>query len=127
MLERPPIPALTSLRSFAAVEVVIFHFFFPEPVDFWRSLFSAGIEAVTFFFVLSGFILAYVYSGRSAQDTGLKQSREFWKARFARIYPAYGLGLLIALPMFAYSVVVSRIVPLEISLAAVHSLGLREH
>ena len=38
---------------------------------------------VSFFFVLSGFILVYTYAGREIDK------RDFYQARFARIYPAY--------------------------------------
>lgn len=52
------IPALTSLRFFAAALVVIFHY--PGKQDVFPQLFwRFGYEAVTFFFVLSGFILTY--------------------------------------------------------------------
>ena len=76
---RPKLPILTSLRFFAAAEVLLYHFGRMTDVDvvayylgdslnrFPGSIVqiatSAGHEAVTFFFVLSGFILTYVYAG----------------------------------------------------------------
>ena len=57
-------PALTSLRFFAAAEVLIYHCGHdlldtaPGPL---RDLFSNGYEAVIFFFVLSGFVLTYAH------------------------------------------------------------------
>ena len=42
-------------------------------------------QGVSFFFVLSGFILTFVYP---TLDTG-REVRGFWLARFARIWPAY--------------------------------------
>jgi len=110
---RAPLPILTSLRFFAAAEVVIYHEVYTMGrlggVNFFlRDLASAGYEAVTFFFVLSGFILTYVYSGRLEHGCLTTSSREFWKARFARISPAYFLGLLVALPHFVYSTLISK-------------------
>jgi len=57
---------------------------------------GVGYLGVSFFFVLSGFILVYTYADRPFR------AREFWQARFARIYPAYASSLLIALPMFLW-------------------------
>jgi len=94
----PPIKSLTSLRFFAAIYVVLFHesanpghfVFFPLAARFVAS----GYTAVTLFFVLSGFILAYNY-GR------IRSRKEFWISRFARIYPVYFLSL--HRPQFALS------------------------
>jgi peptidoglycan/LPS O-acetylase OafA/YrhL len=102
---RPEILCLTSLRSMAAIEVVLMHTLFelggqsaetlPTVVV---ELLTRGATAVTFFFVLSGFILAYTY----ADDSGMKGTpRKFWRARFARIYPLYLLGFLIDVPRVA--------------------------
>jgi peptidoglycan/LPS O-acetylase OafA/YrhL len=52
---------------------------------------------VSFFFVLSGFILVYTYAGR---DT---PARDFWRARFARIYPAFAFSLLLTGPFFFFA------------------------
>lgn len=87
----PPLRALTSLRFFAAMYVVFFHesrkpdhiALFPLAARFVDS----GYTAVTLFFVLSGFILAYNYEQ-------IRSRKEFWISRFARIYPVYFLSLL---------------------------------
>src|SRR4051794_36302794 len=81
-LTRPPLPVLTSLRFFAAAEVVTFHevYTLPEIPTCIRDLTSAGYESVTFFFVLSGFILTYVYADYTGPATA------FWRARVARIF-----------------------------------------
>src|SRR5262249_51526881 len=49
-----------------------------------------GPMAVSVFFLLSGFVLAYTYAQEAKLD-----ARSFLFARFARIYPVYLLGLLI--------------------------------
>ncbi len=100
LLERPRLPALTSVRFFAALWVALFHmqamqaFTFRAPVI--AHIASVGYAGVSFFFVLSGFILVYTYSGRVATP------REFWQARFARIYPALAFALLVTAPGFFF-------------------------
>jgi peptidoglycan/LPS O-acetylase OafA/YrhL len=103
---RPTLPALTVLRFFAAMAVVLFHYGYKKEL-FGMGLSSFGYEAVTFFFVLSGFILAYVHG----EAFGLMNvdSQTFLVARFARIYPAYLLGLVLSAPFFIRSAVVGKI------------------
>ena len=98
---RPRLPALTSLRFFAALHVVIFHFLAMQIIRgpaWYQKLSSIGYVGVTFFFVLSGFILVYTYAGRPMI------LKDFWRARFARIYPAYAFSLLITGPWFFFAV-----------------------
>jgi peptidoglycan/LPS O-acetylase OafA/YrhL len=116
---RPSLPALTSLRFFAALEVMITHA--PRvaefPTGFARDLFTAGHEAVTFFFVLSGFVLTYVYVG-CTEHVGLKVGfSTFWRSRIARLAPAYFLGLLLTLPIFLYSALVAQNIPIQLLVA----------
>ncbi len=94
---RPELPVLTSLRFFAALWVVLFHI---REIGLWTggpapyvATIQLGYLGVSFFFVLSGFILVYVYSGRAVSK------RRFWQARFARVYPAYLFSLLVTLPL----------------------------
>lgn len=107
------LPVLTTLRFFAASNVVIFHFFFPKPTGFWTSVLSSAPHMVTFFFVLSGFVLAHAYGGQISESFRRDTAVGFWIARAARILPAYMLGLAIALPAFAWGALVSKITPLE--------------
>jgi peptidoglycan/LPS O-acetylase OafA/YrhL len=93
------LPALTSLRFFAALHVLLFHMYSMNIIvgkGFYTSLASVGYVGVAFFFVLSGFILVYTYAGRETTP------QRFWQARFARIYPAYVFSLVITLPFFLY-------------------------
>jgi hypothetical protein len=79
---RPNIPALTSLRFFAALVVVFFHYNLVRPLS-PLSLGDFGYRAVTFFFVLSGFILAYAHG---IPNGGLNVPlKTFIKARLVRI------------------------------------------
>lgn len=98
------LPALTGLRFFLALWVIVNHLVgkghvyepvaqaLPAPL---QAIMRGGYLAVPTFFVLSGFVLAKTYA--SAQwNTG-----KVWKylvGRFARIYPVYLLSLVIVLP-----------------------------
>jgi peptidoglycan/LPS O-acetylase OafA/YrhL len=62
-----------------------------------HDFFDGGRPAVSFFFILSGFILSYNYKDLSNSP----KIKNFWVARFARIYPIHLLGLAIALTGFA--------------------------
>jgi peptidoglycan/LPS O-acetylase OafA/YrhL len=77
--------ALTALRFIAAAMIVVHH----SRGNFGFSADGAGRfvldQAVSFFFVMSGFILTYVYP---RLDTWEARGR-FWLARFARIWPAH--------------------------------------
>ena len=66
----------------------------------WLSarVFSEGYAGVTFFFVLSGFILTYNYYDRLA-TLDRREIKSFFVARFARIYPVHFLTFLISLPL----------------------------
>src|ERR1700704_1436455 len=103
---RPRLPALTSLCFFAAFHVVIFHFQAMQIVfgpAWFQKLSSIGYVGVSFFFVLSGFILVYTYAGRPMNV------KNFWRARFARIYPAYAFSLLVTAPFFFFAVLTLNI------------------
>jgi peptidoglycan/LPS O-acetylase OafA/YrhL len=99
---RSSIDACTGLRFFAAMGVVGYHFYCPpcEPSapSFLDTLFQAGFTTVSLFFVLSGFILAYNYLDERGGFIGTV--RDFYRARFARIYPIYLLALAVDLPLF---------------------------
>jgi len=80
--------SLTSLRFFAAAFVVLHHTVGPDDVP----IFDLGFLGVTFFFVLSGFVLTWAGSA----DRGALVS---YRNRFARIYPLHLLTLLIAIAL----------------------------
>lgn len=92
---------LTSIRFFAALAVVVYHsgaaFAAADPriPDPLKTLLLNGYLGVTFFFVLSGFILQLTYRGRIAT---WDQVKRFGIARFARLYPVYLLAVLAMLP-----------------------------
>jgi peptidoglycan/LPS O-acetylase OafA/YrhL len=110
MQPRTQLPALTSMRFFAALAVLAYHFeprmWFVDQSGFLHTITNGGNAAVAFFFVLSGFILVYAHCSWSR---GLNMGpRTFYAARAARILPAYGLGLAIAAPFFLHAFLVSK-------------------
>lgn len=85
--------ALTGIRFFAALHVVLYHMHCTAWADLpvWvERLRNHGDSAVALFYVLSGFILTYTHIGASLR---VEDPRRFWIARFARIWPLYALGL----------------------------------
>ncbi len=91
---------LTSLRFFAAMMIVIYHTaqFFDWP---WLDGAPGSlVQGVSFFFVLSGFILTAVYGARDTLDP-----RAFMAARFARVYPAHLAGLALIVLIVPWSAI----------------------
>lgn len=85
---------LTSLRYFAAFYVIAFHYFgfFAGVNSFIEMIIHHGYVAVSFFFILSGYILTYNYL-KYAENINYKQ---FLKKRFIKLYPAYFTALAIS-------------------------------
>ena len=90
--------ALTGLRCFAALNIVFFHFSNPEWFGPLAPVVNAGYLSVSFFIMLSGFVLAYNYAGRARE--GKLDKVRFWKARFTRLYPIYLLSLALGWETF---------------------------
>jgi peptidoglycan/LPS O-acetylase OafA/YrhL len=117
--DRPHLNALTSLRFVTALHVFFFHIeaahilWAPEPA---RLLASIGYVGVNWFFLLSGFILTYSYAGRAFAISS------FWRARFARVYPAYFVSLCLAAPLFIYVCFYAPLTPEQNWIA-----GMRDH
>ncbi|MBS2005653.1 MAG: acyltransferase [Cyanobacteria bacterium SZAS TMP-1] len=90
-MAREKIDSLTSLRFFAAAAIVAYHArgHFGLPTDFLAPFELS--QGVAFFFVLSGFILAFVYP--DLEQNGARG--KFWLARFARVWPLHLATLLL--------------------------------
>lgn len=83
------LPALTGIRFWLALGVVLFHYqlnLVPEGGT-GLALIERARLGVDFFFILSGFVLAHVY-GRQVRR-GAYSHQRFLIARLARIYPAH--------------------------------------
>jgi peptidoglycan/LPS O-acetylase OafA/YrhL len=86
--------ALTGLRCFAAINIVFFHFSDPRWFGWMAPVVNAGYASVSYFILLSGFVLAYNYHSRAR--AGELDKWRFWEARLTRLYPIYFLSLLLS-------------------------------
>jgi len=114
----PQLDALNGMRFFAVFHIFLFHIWSahfetpgnPDPRfanafanlnDFPRwlnNLLAHGYLSTSFFFLLSGFILAFLYwkpSGELATTRG-----RFWWQRFTRIYPVHLIALVVTILLF---------------------------
>jgi peptidoglycan/LPS O-acetylase OafA/YrhL len=113
----PQLDALNGMRFFAVFHIFLYHLWsvryetpdkegplakafanldgFPS----WLSNFLAhGYLSTSFFFLLSGFILAYLYWRPTGE---LSTSRQrFWWQRFTRVYPAHLIALVITILLY---------------------------
>ncbi|MGD0444029.1 MAG: acyltransferase [Edaphobacter sp.] len=91
---KPPLPALTGIRTLLAIFIILFHFT-PPHLGLLYPFIDNGYVFVGVFFLISGYILTYNYADRGKSLS----KREFWLARFSRLYPVYLLVLLLSIPM----------------------------
>ena len=106
------LPALTGIRFFAIFHIFLFHLWatyrsekpegmenllmgFDDAPQTLAVFMSNGWISTSLFFLLSGFILAYLYWGEDGQLITTK--RRFWSLRFARIYPIHLIVMTIIL------------------------------
>lgn len=95
-MKKPEIPALTSLRFFAAAAIVLEH---SIPYFHLGTAFASKyvlIQGVTFFFVLSGFILTY----SQREMPGISGSLRFVYSRISRVWPAHFVTMLLFYVVF---------------------------
>ena len=94
----PRFPLLDSLRAVAAMMVLLAHAMLVAagargPHVWWNSLVAIGIQGVTVFFVISGFLMYRPFV--NAQMNGVPQTPlgRYLRRRALRIIPAYWLAL----------------------------------
>jgi len=110
LADAPRFHLLDAARGLAALAVVLYHWrnfagVRPAPgagpwvesaQPFWSWLspfYSQGLQAVDFFFVLSGFVFYWLYAdGIAADRVGF---RRFFVLRFSRLYPLHFVTLLL--------------------------------
>jgi peptidoglycan/LPS O-acetylase OafA/YrhL len=105
---RRDLPALTGLRFFLALWVILHHLtgqgqplgavlsgVLPGPLF---TLIRGGYQAVTTFFVLSGFVLTRSYWTTAWSPEGLTK---YYRGRVARVYPVYLLSIVVMVPFIA--------------------------
>lgn len=89
------IRALTGLRLFAALWVMLFHFTY-NPGDVYtkvwepvRPLVNMGPMGVDLFFVLSGMVITHTYAARLGPALRLRAAGSFLWARLSRVWPTF--------------------------------------
>jgi peptidoglycan/LPS O-acetylase OafA/YrhL len=94
---KPAIASLTGIRALAAFLVLFLHADQNIPVGLTQtiSVVSRGYLGVDLFFLLSGFILTYVYFDSMQRPTGRNFTIFMWH-RFIRLYPVH-IAVLAAL------------------------------
>jgi peptidoglycan/LPS O-acetylase OafA/YrhL len=88
---------LTPLRGIAALMMVLFHFnlmVLPLIDPAITQLHRRWYLLVDFFFILSGFIMVYVYGSGFAERVSGASFWHYISARFARVYPLHLITLL---------------------------------
>lgn len=90
---------LDGLRGVAALFVVAFHLFEAYAQNNpQKQIINHGYLAVDFFFLLSGFVVAYAYDDRWGRMSALG----FFKRRLMRLQPMVIMGSLIGAALFAF-------------------------
>ena len=92
---------LDGLRGVAALMVLLMHLFEGHTGgDLHKMIINHGYIAVDFFFLLSGFVVAYAYDDRWG---GMSQW-EFYKRRLVRLQPMVILGSIIGAALFVFQI-----------------------
>ncbi|MEB2847321.1 acyltransferase family protein [Rhizobiales bacterium RZME27] len=97
--------ALTSLRFFAAFAVFVNHFNFwntsqSPTIELISPVIRTGLVGVTFFFILSGFIISY--SADRQISSGQYSPYTFMRNRIGRLFPVHILTLGVATYLYCY-------------------------
>ncbi|MEO6042018.1 MAG: acyltransferase [Croceibacterium sp.] len=96
------LPALTSVRFFAAYAVICHHFLGQVLSGIGSQLLSSlGDASVSLFFILSGFVITI--SNREIDGFLRKSKKDYLVSRFARILPQYIFAFFLAAPFFLLS------------------------
>lgn len=109
------IRSLTGLRFIFALMIFMHHFSMGERVIFSEG----GVLAVCFFFILSGFVLAYSYQERLvAQEI---TSRSFYVGRLSKLYPLHILCFLVAAVLIIKTISWKHLLVAPVNLALLQS------
>lgn len=92
--------ALTSFRFVAALMVFVWHTHIMGDV---LDKYQLGYVGVGFFYLLSGFILTYVYFNK-IRSGNAERIKKFYIARIAKIYPMHILTLVASIPLYISTV-----------------------
>jgi peptidoglycan/LPS O-acetylase OafA/YrhL len=98
---RDKFESLEMIRALAALTVVFFHtqiiFTGRTGIVPLGGVFGAGSRGVDLFFVLSGFIIAYIHAGDIGRPARVGH---YFYSRFVRIYPSVWITTLLALAVY---------------------------
>ncbi len=123
-MRKAELSALTGIRFYAALPVYLAHVtLIPgmEELTGRSHFFNVGIGCVSFFFVLSGFILTYSYADVFRDGVSLASYRRFIWGRITKVYPVHLLTLLMTLPI----AILSPHLPLDWRVVPLHLLLLQ--
>lgn len=96
---KPHYEILDGLRGVAALLVVLFHVFeIHSNGDHSKQIINHGYLAVDFFFLLSGYVIAYAYDDRWGKMTLV----DFFKRRIIRLHPMIIIGSLLGAATFYF-------------------------
>ena len=105
-MRKEELPSLTGIRFYAAVPVYLSHVaIIPGVMALSGSnlFFNSGDVGVSFFFVLSGFILTDNYADVFRGGVSAAKYGQFVWDRLTKIYPVHALTLLMVLPIAVFS------------------------
>jgi len=128
--------SLESFRGLAAILVALFHAAFV--IDDKYEFIARSAIFVDFFFILSGFVIAFAYNDRIKAGFSF---REFFLLRLGRLYPLHLFMLLVWVPYILTKAVAFHKLGLEINdpllqnniasflsnLLLINSLGVHDH
>lgn len=89
---------LNILRFLAAVQIVVFHYAknaWPFTIEPWSRIPNGPEHVVSFFFVLSGFVMVYGYYDKASEGIEWKT---FMLKRLSRFLPLYLASLILIFP-----------------------------
>lgn len=105
-MKKAEITPLTGVRFYAALLVFFSHISIVPNIESLTNgilFFDVGVVGVSFFFVLSGFILTYNYADAFRAGVDRFRYRKFVWDRFTKIYPVHLMMLLFMIPMQVFS------------------------
>jgi peptidoglycan/LPS O-acetylase OafA/YrhL len=88
-------PILDAFRFFAFFRVFLLHIPGVEVNPFFSKITEGGETGVDFFFVLSGFLISYLFI-KEQNSTGTIDGKKYFLRRALRIWPLYFLAIVIA-------------------------------
>jgi peptidoglycan/LPS O-acetylase OafA/YrhL len=112
---QPFLVPLTGIRAIAALWVLLYHLQHAWQINFKHPvslpIVDHGYLAVDLFFVLSGFIIAYVHRAEFRLLGDVRNAPRFVCLRLARLAPVYYVTLLLFALLFLFSTVILKLTP----------------